>query len=70
MLKSKRGSVTIVAYVAMLFFAMYGIIIFSNSVTSYTVQTQAIENIQRAYTENATLENMQSIYQLYSTPIS
>lgn len=69
MLKSKRGSITMIAYIAMLFFAMYGVILYSNSVTSYTVQTKAIENIQRAYTEDATLENMQSLYRLYSTPI-
>lgn len=70
MFKSKRGSVTFVAYVAMLFFAMYGIILFSNSVSSYTNQTKAIENVQRSYNSNVSEQSMKSIYNKYSTPIT
>ena len=69
MLKSKRGSVTLIAYVAMLFFAMYGIILYSNSVSSYSIQSRAIKNIQESYNSNVSLEEMRSLYNSYSTPI-
>ena len=69
MLKSKRGSITFVAYVAMLFFAMYGIILFSNSISAYANQTSAIENVQASYNNNTSEQSMKSIYNKYSTVI-
>ncbi|MBQ9266701.1 MAG: hypothetical protein IJ217_00180 [Clostridia bacterium] len=69
MLKSKRGSVTFVAYVAMLFFAMYGIILFSNSISAYNLQSKAIANVQNSYGVNVSDEAMKSVYNRYSTPI-
>lgn len=70
MLKSNRGSITFVAYVAMLFFAMYGIILYSNSVSAYKVQSDAMKNIIEAYGANTSIESMKSIYNNYSTPIA
>lgn len=69
-IKNKRGSVTFIAYIAMLFFAMYGIILFGNSVSSYTNQTKAIENIQNVYNVNTSEQLMKSVYNSYSTVIS
>ena len=69
MFKSKRGSITFVAYVAMMFFAMYGIIIFSNSISSYNIQSQAIKNIQDSYSINTSEQEMISLYNRYSTVI-
>lgn len=70
MFKSKRGSVTFVAYVAMLFFAMYGIILFSNSISAYNNQTKAIKNVQDSYNANVSEQTMKSLYNRYSTVIS
>ena len=69
MFKSKRGSVTFVAYVAMLFFAMYGIILYSNSVSAYNIQSAAIKNIKETYSVDASEENMKTLYNNISTPI-
>ena len=69
MLKSKRGSITFVAYVAMLFFAMYGIILLSNSISAYKLQSEAIKNIQESYASNVSTQEMISTYNRYSTPI-
>ena len=69
MFKSKRGSVTFVAYIAMLFFAMYGIVLFSNSVSAYNIQSRAIKNIQDSYSSNVSEQEMISMYNRYSKPI-
>lgn len=69
MFKSKRGSVTFVAYVAMLFFAMYGIILYSNSVAAYNIQSAAIKNIKETYSVDASEESMRTLYNNISTPI-
>ena len=69
MFKTKRGSVTFVAYIAMLFFAMYGIILLSNSISAYNIQSEAIKNIQESYSANVSEQEMISMYNRYSEPI-
>lgn len=69
MFKSKRGSITFVAYVAMLFFAMYGIILYSNSVSAYNIQSTAIKNIKETYGVDVPEESMKTLYNNISTPI-
>ena len=70
MFKSKRGSITFVAYVAMLFFAMYGMILFSNSISASKLQSRAIENIKNSYSTGTSVEEMKSLYNSYSTKLS
>jgi cell division protein FtsL len=60
---NNRGSVTMVAFIAMLFFSMYSIIIFSNSVRSYIVQGNSIKTISKIYSQDVETEKMKSIYE-------
>ena len=69
MFKSKRGSITFVAYIAMIFFAMYGIILLRNSISAYNLQSEAIKNIQESYSANVSDQEMISMYNMYSEPI-
>lgn len=69
MFKSKRGSVTFIAYVAMLFFAMYGVILYSNSVSAYNIQSTAMKNIKDTYAVDISEETMRTLYNNISTPI-
>ncbi len=62
MLKDTRGSITIMAYVAMLFFSLYGAIVFGNAVRKYNIQTDEIRTIQNAYNFQMT---DQELYRLY-----
>lgn len=64
MLKSTRGSVTMMAYAAMLFFALYCVILYSNAVRQYKLQTNEANMIQEAYTSSAynNLEELTKIY--------
>jgi hypothetical protein len=68
---NNRGSVTMVAFIAMLFFSMYSIIIFSNSVRSYIVQGNSIKTISGVYSKDAEVEKMKDIYEnnLNKSPI-
>ena len=63
MLKNTRGSVTMMAYVAMLFFSLYGAIVFGNSVRKYNIQTNQIQTIKNAYDFQMT---DQELYRLYN----
>ena len=49
MLKNERGSVTIISFVVMLFISLYGAIILGTSARKYSVQTNNIDTIIRAY---------------------
>ena len=49
MLKNTRGSITMMAYVAMLFFSLYGAIVYGNAVRKYKIQTDAIQTISNSY---------------------
>ena len=65
MFKNKRGSITFVAYLAMMFFAMYGIILFRNSISAYNNQNKAIKNVQDSYSINTSEQAMKSLYNKY-----
>ena len=62
MLKNTRGSITMMAYVAMLFFSLYGAIVFGNAVRKYNIQTNEIKTIQNAYDFQM---NDEELYRLY-----
>ena len=62
MLKNTRGSVTMMAYVAMLFFSLYGAIVFGNAYRKYKIQTDAIQTIANAYDFQM---SDQELYRLY-----
>lgn len=63
-IKDTRGSVTMMAYVAMLFFSLYGAIVFGNAVRKYNIQTDEIKTIQNAYDFQM---SDQELYRFYST---
>jgi len=62
MLKNNRGSITMMAYVAMLFFSLYGAIVFGNAVRKYNIQTSEIQTIQNAYDFQMTDEELYRLY--------
>ena len=62
MLKDTRGSVTMMAFVAMLFFSLYGAIVFGNAVRKYNIQTSQIKTIQNAYDFNMSDNELQTLY--------
>jgi hypothetical protein len=62
MIKNTRGSVTMVAFIAMLFFSLYSIIVFSNSVRSFIIQRNSIKTIQSVYSKDVSPEKMIDIY--------
>ena len=45
MLKKQKGSITIMAFVIMLFIALYGALILGNSTRKYRIQTNDINTI-------------------------
>ena len=49
MLRNNKGSVTIMAFVAMLFISMYGALILGNSARKYQNQTNSINTIISSY---------------------
>ena len=49
MIKNERGSITIMAFVIMLFISLYGALILGNSARKYQVQTNNIDTIIAAY---------------------
>ncbi len=49
MIKNERGSVTITAFVVMLFISLYGALILGNSARKYQIQTNDIESIIASY---------------------
>lgn len=63
MLKGTRGSVTMMVYVAMLFFSLYGAIVYGNAVRKYNIQTDEIKTIKNAYDFQMSDEEL---YRLYS----
>lgn len=63
MLKNTRGSVTMVAFIAMLFFSLYSIIIFSNSVRAFVIQSNSIKTIKTVYSSDVSVEKMRDIYE-------
>ena len=63
MLKNTRGSVTMMAYVAMLFFSLYGAIVFGNSARKYNIQTNEIKTIQNAYDFQMSDQELHRLYE-------
>ena len=49
MIKNEKGSVTIMAFVVMLFISLYGALLLGNSARKYQVQTNNIETIIASY---------------------
>jgi cell division protein FtsB len=45
----KRGSITMVALMAMLVLSLYGVILYGRSVSAYLVQESQIEQLQKTY---------------------
>ena len=62
MIKGTRGSITMMAYVAMLFFSLYGAIVAGNAARRYKNQTDAINSIRNSYDFQMT---DQELYRLY-----
>lgn len=62
MFKSTRGSVTLMAYAAMIFFALYGVLLFGNAARKYKIQTEAINTITSVYTVEFGNEQLSKIY--------
>lgn len=62
MLKNTRGSITMMAYVAMLFFSLYGAVVYGNAVRKYKIQTDAIQTISNSYDFQM---SAQELYRLY-----
>lgn len=48
-MKNKRGSITMVALMAMLVLSLYGVILYGRSVSAYLVQESQIEQLQKIY---------------------
>lgn len=63
MLKNNKGSVTMMAYVAVLFFSIYGVIVYSNSVRKYSIQTDEIQSIVNSYNFNMSDQELYRLYQ-------
>ena len=62
MLKDKRGSVTVMAYVAMLFISLYGAILLGNASRKYKVQTDQINSIMSSYNYNVEGNEIITLY--------
>ena len=49
MIKNEKGSITIMAFVVMLFISLYGALLLGNSARKYQIQTTNIESIIASY---------------------
>lgn len=62
MLKSKRGSITLMAYASMIFFALYCILLCSNAARKYKIQTESINVITSVYSNEMSASELSKIY--------
>lgn len=62
MLKSEKGSVTLMAYASMIFFALYCVLLCSNAARKYKIQTEAIKVITSVYDNNVGDDELSKIY--------
>lgn len=62
MRNNTRGSITMMAYAAMLFISLFGAILLGNAMRKYKVQTDAIATITNAYDFQM---SDQELYRLY-----
>jgi len=60
--KDERGSVTIMAYVAMLFISLYGAILLGNATRKYKIQSDEINSIKASYMTNIDGNELQALY--------
>jgi hypothetical protein len=63
LLKNNSGSVTIMAFVVMLFLSLYGAIILGNSSRKYQNQTININTIVSSYDKNMTDQDLARLYE-------
>ena len=63
MLKKEKGSITIMAFVIMLFVSLYGAIILGTSTRKYKIQTNDIDTIISSYTIDLTEQDLQRLYE-------
>lgn len=62
MWKSKKGSITLMAYASMIFFALYCILLCSNAARKYKIQTESIKVITSVYNNDIDASEMSKIY--------
>lgn len=62
MLKSKKGSITLMAYASMIFFALYCVLLCSNSARKYKIQTESIKVINSVYDNDIGVDELTKIY--------
>lgn len=63
MRKNERGSITIMAFVIMLFISLYGAIILANSTRKYKIQTTDIDTIINSYKSDLTEQDLKRLYE-------
>ena len=51
-MKKEKGAVTMVIFIAMLIFSLYGTIFYGNSVSAFIRQSKMIESIQEVYAKD------------------
>lgn len=62
MWKSRRGSITLMAYASMIFFALYCILLCSNAARKYKIQTESIKVITSVYNNDVETNELSKIY--------
>ncbi len=62
MFKSKKGSITLMAYASMIFFALYCVILCGNSARKYKIQTESIKVINSVYDNDLAQDELIKIY--------
>ncbi len=62
-INNNRGSVTIMAFVIMMFLSLYGAIILGNSSRKFKNQTTSIKTIVASYDKNMTDQDLARLYE-------
>ena len=62
MIKKERGSITIMAFVIMLFVSLFGAIILGTSTRKYKIQTNDVNTIISAYKIDQTDQDLTRLY--------
>lgn len=63
MLKKQKGSITIMAFVIMLFISLYGALILGNSARKYRIQSNDIDTIISSYKSDLTEQDLRRLYE-------
>ncbi len=63
MLKKEKGSITMMAFVIMLFVSLFGAIILGTSARKYKIQTNDINTIVNSYKSDLTDQDLERLYQ-------